>query len=80
MEELRQARTLLLKQIPLSESSFDGIGGKLLHLSILGLPLDESLFAAKRYGAITAKEVQAAFAKWIRPDDLVQVSLGPEPN
>jgi len=79
-EELWQARTLLLKQIPLSESSFDGIGGKLLHLSLLDFPLDDPLFAAKRYREITAKEVQAAFAKWIRPEDLVQVSLGPEPN
>jgi zinc protease len=78
--ELRQAKTLLLKEIPLSESSFDGIGEKLLHLVLLDLPLDESLRAARRYNEITAEEVQAAFVRWIRSEDLVQVSLGPEPD
>jgi zinc protease len=78
--ELQQAKTLLLKQIPLSESSFDGIGEKLLHLALLDLPLDESLRAAKKYKEITSKEVQDAFARWIRPEDLVQVSLGPKPD
>ena len=78
--ELQQAKTLLLKEIPLSESSFDGIGEKLLHLALLDLPLDESLRAAKKYKEITVEEVQAAFAKWIRPEHLVQVSLGPKPD
>ncbi len=78
--ELQQARMLLLKEMTLSESSFDGIGGTLLHLALLDLPMDEPLRAAKRYREITAKEVQAAFAKWIRPDGFVQVSLGPKPE
>ena len=29
---------------------------------------------------ITAAEVQAAFARWIRPKDLAQVTLGPNPE
>jgi zinc protease len=29
---------------------------------------------------LTADEVRAAFEKWIRPDDLVQVTQGPEPK
>ncbi len=78
--ELQQAKTLLLKQIPLSESSFDGIGEKLLYLALLDLPLDEPLRAANRYREITAEEVQAAFAKWIRPEDLARVSMGPKPE
>ena len=78
--ELQRAKTLLLKEIPLSESSFDGIGDTLLHLALLGLPIDEPLHAAERYREITAAEVQAAFSKWIRPEDLVQVSLGPKPD
>ena len=78
--ELQQARMLLLKKMTLSESSFDGIGGTLLHLALLGLPMDEPLRAAERYREITAKEVQAAFAKWIRPEGFVQVSLGPNPE
>jgi zinc protease len=78
--ELQRAKTLLLKEIPLSESSFDGIGDKFLHLALLDLPMDEPLHAAKRYREITTAEVQAAFSKWIRPEDLVQVSLGPKPD
>jgi zinc protease len=78
--ELQRAKTLLLKEIPLSESSFEGIGGKLLSLALLDLPLDEPTRAVKRYREITAEEVQAVFVKWIRPEDLVQISLGPKPK
>jgi zinc protease len=78
--ELQQARTLLLRQIPLSEASYDGIASRLLDLATNDLPLDEPIRAARRYIAITAEQVQAAFAKWIRTDDLVQVTLGPNPK
>ena len=76
--ELRQAKTLLIRQIPLSESSVDGIAGMLLDLSQKDLPLDEPVRAAKRYRGITAEQVRAAFQKWVRPADFVQVTLGPE--
>jgi zinc protease len=46
----------------------------------LGLPLDEPVQAARRYMALTPEDVRAAFAKWIRPDDLVQVTEGPTPQ
>lgn len=78
--ELKQAKTLLLRRIPLSTSSTDSIAAELLDLSVRDLPLDEPLRAARRYLDITAAEVQAAFAKWIRPDDFVQVTLGPNPD
>jgi zinc protease len=78
--ELRQAKTLLLKSIPLSQSSTEGIAQMFLDLSMKGLPLDEQVRAATRYMESTAEEVQAAFFKWIRPREFVQVSLGPKPN
>jgi zinc protease len=78
--ELQQARTLLLRQIPLSEASYDGIASRLLDLATNDLPLDEPIRAARRYLAITAEQVQAAFTKWIRTDDLVQITLGPNPK
>jgi zinc protease len=78
--ELTQAQTLLLRRIPLSTSSTDSIAGELLDLSVRGLPLDEPLRAARRYLEITPAEVQAAFARWIRPGDFVQVTLGPNPG
>ena len=79
-EELRQAQTILVRGIPLSESSTDGIAAKLLHYSLEGLPLDESLRAAKHYVGTTPDQVKEAFSKWIRPGDFVQVTLGPPPK
>jgi len=78
--ELKQAKTLLLRQMTLSESSTYSIAERLLALSLEGLPLDEPMRAAKKYLEITARDVQAAFAKWVRPADFVQVSLGPKPD
>jgi zinc protease len=77
---LRQAKTLLLQSIPLSQSSTVGIAQLFLDLSMKGLPLDEQARAATRYLESTAEEVQAAFSKWIRPGGFVQVSLGPKPK
>lgn len=78
--ELQQAKALLLRQIPLSESSEDAIAGALLGRATLGLPLDEEIRAAERYMAMTAGEVRSAFARRIRPDDLVTVVRGPAPK
>jgi len=35
-EELRRAKTLLLRQIPLSEANMDDIGGRLLEMAVEG--------------------------------------------
>ena len=78
--ELTQAKTLLLRRIPLSTSSTESIAAQWLDFSVRDLPLDEPRRAAKRYLAITAAEVQAVFSTWIRPGDFVQVTLGPNPN
>jgi zinc protease len=76
-EELLQAKTLLVRGIPLSESSTRGIASGLLDRSLRDLPLDEPIQAAKRYKELTAAEVQAAFARWIKVDDFAEVVLGP---
>lgn len=78
--ELAQAKAMLLREIPLSESSEDSIASGLIDRSTLGLPLDEPIVAARRYVKLTAADVQAAFKKWLRPNDLVQVSEGPAPK
>ena len=46
----------------------------------LGLPLDEPTIAARRYIELGPDQIQAAFRKWMRPDDLVRVSEGPAPR
>ena len=78
--ELRQAKALLLRQIPLSESSEEAVAGGLLGRAIVGLPLDEPIVAAKKYSELTAADVKAAFAKDIDPNRLVQIVRGPTPQ
>lgn len=78
--ELRQAKTLLLRQILLSRTSTGSVASEYLGLAVNGLPLDEPVRAARRYRATTATQVRKAFARWIRPASFVQVSRGPEPR
>ena len=78
--ELERAKALLLREIPLSQSSVDDIADKLLYLSTHLLPLDEPILAAHRYVALSAEAVRTAYARWLRPDDLVQVIEGPPPK
>jgi zinc protease len=71
---------MVLRQLPLGEASVDDIAHGFLDRTEYDLPLDEPTLAARKYKALTAAEVQAAFAKWIRPNDLVQVTQGPAPK
>jgi zinc protease len=80
VDELHQAKALLLRQIELAEASEDAVAGGLLHRAEIGLPLDEPNRAAKRYFEITADEIKAAFAKHLHLEDLVQVVRGPAPK
>ncbi|MSP94842.1 MAG: insulinase family protein [Alphaproteobacteria bacterium] len=79
-EELRRVKALMLRQIPLGESSIGRIASGLAGRWDLDLPLDEPTRAAERYVAMTPGEIQAAFKKWIRPDDLVRITQGPPPQ
>ena len=76
-DELQQAKALLLRQIPLGESSQTSIAAGLLEREQIGLPLHGPERAAKLYFGMTADQVRAAFAKWIRPDGFVQVVIAP---
>ena len=79
-EEMAQARAMLIRQIPLGQSSESQIADGFLARATLGLPLDEPIRAAERYQKLSAEEVRAAFAKWIRPQDFVEVVEGPPPK
>jgi zinc protease len=78
--ELARVKALLIRQIPLGQSSMMSIARSLIARRDLDLPLDEPTIAAGHYLSLGANEVQAAFQKWIRPDDFVQVSQGPGPK
>jgi zinc protease len=75
--ELEQARALLLREIPLSESSAEEIASGLLARATDELPLDEPTLAARRYVTLSAEQVRQAFMRWIRPRALVEVTQGP---
>lgn len=78
--ELQQAKALLLRQIPLAEASEQSVAAGFLARAVTGLPLDEPVRAARRYDAMSAAQVREAFAKWIRPQDFVEVVRGPQPK
>src|SRR5262249_10353340 len=78
--ELERVKAMLLRQIPLREASVGAIARGFLTRSDLGLPLDEPEQAARRYIDLSAQDVQAAFKKWMRPDDMVRVTRGPNPG
>jgi zinc protease len=78
--ELQQAKALLLREMTLAESSEDLVAEGFLARAQIGLPLNEPDRAARRYYALTAAQVRAAFAKWIHPANFVQVVRGPTPK
>jgi zinc protease len=78
--ELDRAKAILLRAMPLEESSINDIARGFAARRDLNLPLDEPTIAAQHYIALTPAQVRTAFRKWIRPDDLVRASQGPAPQ
>jgi zinc protease len=79
-DELHLAKAMLLRAIPLGESSEEGVAQGLLRRAVIGLPLDEPIVAAKKYFELNADQVKAAFARQVHLDDFVQVVRGPAPQ
>ena len=78
--EFQRAKSLLLREIPLAESSLGSIARGYIHRSVLDLPLDEPSRAAQHYMALTPEQVKSAFARRLRTKGLVQVAEGPMPR
>jgi zinc protease len=78
--ELHQAKALLLREIVLNESSEEAVARGLVARAELGLPLDEPQIASRKFYALTAPEVKAAFERAIRPHGWVQVVRGSTPH
>ena len=79
-DQLEQTKALVLRKIPLSQSSIGQIAGGFLDRVDHNLPLDEPVRAAKIYQRLTSSDIRRAFSKWIRPDDMAQVIRGPAPK
>lgn len=54
--EMQQAVAMLLREIPLQQSSESSIADGLLARAVVGLPLDEPVRAAERYKSISAEQ------------------------
>ncbi len=76
--ELTRAKAQMLRALPMQRASVDAVAGLYLRLIDLDLPLDNQQIAAQHYYDATSEQVRAAFAKYIRPDDLAMVVKGPE--
>lgn len=79
-DELQRVKALMVRQIPLGEASVRQIARGLAGRWDLDLPADEPTIAAQHYVSMTPAQIQAAFKKWIRPNDLVRVTQGPAPG
>ncbi len=78
--ELHQAKSMLLRQLPLSEASFNAIAGQLLQFSLEDKPLDSMTIAARHYFTMTPQQIQRAFRTYLRPDMFVTAVKGPAPK
>ena len=76
----KQAKALLMTEIALDEASVSDIANGLLERADLGLSLDEPTRAARRYLALSADQVKAAFARRLSLNDLAEVTQGPSPH
>jgi zinc protease len=78
--DLLRAKALLLGEVPIQQASYDGVTSLFLRYASADLPLDQYETDAQNYLNATASQVQAAFAKWIRPNDFVRIVTGPGPT
>jgi zinc protease len=75
--DLQRAKGILLRRVPLSESSFGSIANQLLTYAERGQPLDQGIVSARHYLELTAPDVQQAYAKHVRLDGFVTAVKGP---
>lgn len=74
---LTRAKALVVGSLPVRKESYDGLASQLLTYSLTGRPLDQDSISARTQLGASASAVRAAFAKWIRPNDLVRIVQGP---
>ena len=79
-DRLLRAKALLMGAVPLRMASYNGVAGLLGYYSEEGLPLNQDRLDAKAELETTAAGLQAAMAKWIRPNGFVRVVTGPPPK
>jgi zinc protease len=78
-EELTNARQYEIRSIPVGVASISSIARSLLSWAWHDEPLDQPMVAAEHFMALTPEQVQAAFKKYLKPQNLTQVVQGPKP-
>jgi zinc protease len=76
-DRLLRSKALLMGEVPIRESSYDGVTAELLRYATLGLPLNQNVVDAQAELSATAASVEAALQKYIRPDGFVRIVTGP---
>lgn len=76
-ERLTRAKALIVGELPVRKESYDGLAQQLLTYASTDRPLDEDAIEARAQLAASPEQVRAAFAKWIRPNDLARIVEGP---
>jgi zinc protease len=79
-DRLLRSKALLMGEVPIRESSYDGVTAEWLRYATLGLPLNQNVIDASAELSATAQTVQAALAKYVRPNAFVRVVTGPAPQ
>ena len=78
-DRLLRSKAILMGDVPIREASYDGVTRQLLNYAVRGLPLDQNMVDAKAELEATPQAIQAAIAKYVRPDGFVRVVTGPGP-
>jgi zinc protease len=75
--ELDRAKAMLLSEVPLQISSYEGVARRSIESAQFGLPLDQDARDAQRFLSATPAGVRGAMARWVRPRDFVAVVREP---
>ncbi len=76
-DRLLRAKALALGALPVRQASYDGLASQLLTYSTTGRPLNQDRITAAAQLQATPQSIRAAMARWIRPKDFAEVTVGP---
>ncbi|HYL28106.1 MAG TPA: pitrilysin family protein [Candidatus Nitrosotalea sp.] len=79
-DRLLRSKALLMGEVPIRESSYDGVTSELLRYATLKLPLNQNLIDAQGELSASAESVRAALAAYVRPKAFVRIVTGPAPR
>ena len=74
--ELRMAKDSIIRSLPGSFESADGVNGQIQDLWTYGLPLDYYASLPAKIEAVTSADAQQAAAKYVKPENLLVIAVG----